>query len=589
MSFNPSPLPLITTQPNPHPSRLQSATRTQTKTATPEFAEETDLLIIGSGAGALTANLRARSLGLRSILIEKEDLVGGASAISGGGFWIPCNPISGVADSKDAALTYFAQAVGDVGPASSLEKRDAFVSNGARMVEFLRQHGFEFHVSKGYPDYYPRMEGAMGGGGRSLEARVFDMRRVGVWEGRIRPSGIPVAMYTHDGRVFSRVLSSVVAFGYVVRRMLPLFARMVVGQRPASMGRALVGQLLHLNLKHDGEFDLRTQTGLSKLIQDPTGRVVGAEVRTADACTSIRATRGIILAAGGFAHNKEMRETYLPSPATTDWTSSPPGDTGDAIQEGIRIGAATALMDDAWWGPTIIDPVTLKPHFALMERSVPHCFIVDSSGARFMNEAESYTDAGHDQYTRNETVKAIPAWLILDSNHRERYMLGRLLPKKKPSKQALGQGVVITATSLAELARKTGIDPTGLVATTKRYNEMCKTGVDEDFGKGSNAYDQFFGDPVVGPNPNMGPLLKPPFYATAVWPGDLGTKGGLLTDEFQRVLDKDANPIPGLFAIGNTAASIMGRTYLGAGSSLGPAMTHGYIAADFISKELDAK
>jgi hypothetical protein len=199
-----------------------------------------------------------------------------------------------------------------------------------------------------------------------------------------------------------------------------------------------------------------------------------------------------------------------------------------------------------------------------------------------MNEAQSYTDTGHDQYNRNQTVKAIPAWLIMDQSHRDKYMLGGLFARQKPSKEMLNEKRIFMAPTLEKLASQIGVDSSGLRATTDKYNSMCLQGVDLDYGKGSSEYDQFFGDPKCQPNPNLGFVRKGPFYAIQIYPGDLGTKGGLLTDVSQRVMRQDGSPIPGLYAIGNTAASIMGRTYLGAGSTLGPAMTHAYIAVNKI-------
>ncbi|KAI9373251.1 FAD binding domain-containing protein [Aspergillus egyptiacus] len=579
--------------PTIHPSQGQgAATPTPHPTKAPgRFDEETDVLIVGSGAGALTASLRATQLGLRSVIIEKEATLGGASAISGGGMWIPCNPVAqaaGIKDSEEAALRYFELAVGEVGPASSVERRRAFVRNGPRMVKFLQQLGFRFHFVNSYPDYYPDMEGAMGsGGGRTLESRVFDTRRLKEWEAKLPPPLAPIAVYTADAALLSRMAASPGAFLHATSKILPLLGRALLGQRPSSMGRALVAQLLYLNLRHNGgDLDLRLETSLSRLLQSTQGEILGAEIQpttcgSTPQTMTIRATRGVILAAGGFARNRAMRQRFMPAPASTDWTSAPRGDTGDAIREGMRVGAATALLDDAWWGPTIVDPVSRRNLFVLSPRALPHCFIVDASGARFMNEAQSYTDAGHAQYARNNHVKAIPAWLIMDSNHRNKYLLGALFARQKPSPDALANGIIFTAPSLEDLARQIGVDAHGLSETTHRWNEMCRsgTGTDTDFGKGDNAYDRYFGDPASRPNPNMGPVSKPPFYAVAIWPGDLGTKGGLLTDECQRVLDTEARVIPRLFAIGNTAASIMGRTYLGAGSTLGPAMTHGFIAA----------
>ncbi|KAH7141812.1 FAD binding domain-containing protein [Dactylonectria macrodidyma] len=566
---------------------LSTAKNFASKSCPTNFDEETDVLIVGSGAGALTASLRATALGLRNIVVEKEETIGGASAISGGGLWIPCNPVSkaaGIKDSEQDALKYFEQAVGDVGPASSLTKRQAYLTYGPKMIEFLQQQGFRFHFSKGYPDYYPPLEGAMGkGGGRTIESKVFNTKKLGAWESRLPPSSIPAAIYTNDAPVFSRLTSSIGAFVYATWRVLPLIARALVGQRLTSLGRGLVAQLLYLHLRQGGSH-VRLGTSLSKLVQGPMGEVIGAEVRSSKGLITIRTIRGVILAAGGFAHNRQMREQFMPKPASTEWTNSPKGDTGDAIQEGMRLGAATALMDDAWWGPTIMDPVTGAPAFALIERARPHCFIVDSSGSRFMNEAQSYTDAGHDQYARNQKVKAIPAWLIMDSSHRNKYILGGLFARVKPSTEALASGRIFQAATIDELARQIGVDPEGLVKTTEKFNDMSREGVDTDFGKGNSVYDQFFGDPTAGVNPNLAPVDKSPYYAIKIWPGDLGTKGGLLTDEFQRVLDKESRVIFGLYAIGNTAASIMGRTYLGAGSTLGPAMTHGYIAASNLSE-----
>ncbi|KAF9875265.1 flavocytochrome c [Colletotrichum karsti] len=568
-----------------YPATQKAHRRSSTYHPPPSSSEHVDILIVGSGAGALTAALRARSQNLRVAVIEKQPTVGGASAISGGGLWIPCNPISNVKDSKEDALAYFDEAVGDAGPASSMVRRRAYVDNGLEMIRFLQDQGFRFHFSKGYPDYYPRMKGAMGkGGGRTIETEVFNKKKLSKkWQDALPPPNSPVAFYTNDAAVITRMSSSLQAFARSTRAVIPLIIKMILGQKPTSMGHGLVAQLLYLNTKDSLPTDIRLSTSLDSLTTSPSGRVTGAKVETPSGEHSIIASRGVILAAGGFAHNRALREKHLPSPASTAWTLSPKGDTGDAVLAGVKLGAATALMDDAWWGPTIFDVVTGKPHFALMERCRPHCIIVDSAGKRFMNEAQSYTDAGHDQYERNKVVKALPAWLIMDSNHRNRYMLGTSLFARQIPRRAIEEGKIFAAESVGALAAKIGVDVKGLEGTVQRYNEMCKSGVDEEFGKGGNAYDNFFGDPHAGGvNPNMGPLNRAPFYAIEVWPGDLGTKGGLLTDEHQRVLKNDGGFIPGLYAIGNTAASIMGRTYLGAGSTLGPAMTHGFIAVNHV-------
>ncbi|KAK1516735.1 hypothetical protein CPAR01_16351 [Colletotrichum paranaense] len=554
----------------------------------PTADKEVDILIVGSGAGGLTAALRARTLGLNPVVIEKEATLGGASVISGGGLWIPANPISkaaGINDSKEDALAYFDRAVGDVGPVSSLAKRKAYLDNGPQMICFLRDLGFEWRFSRRYPDYYPKTKGAMGkGGGRTIESVAFDTRKLGKWQAALPPANIPVAIHGEQAPWITMMTASLQAFIKSTRIMLPIVCKTILGQKLVSLGRGLIAQLLYLNIKH--ATDIRLRTSFLDLTLSQAGKVTGARVKLPDGTTkTINASRAVILAAGGFAHNKPLREKYGPTPASTSWTNSPKSDTGDAVIAGQKLGAATALMDDAWWGPTIFDPVTGKPHFALIERSRPHCIIVDNAGKRFMNEAQSYTDAGHDQYERNKSVKAIPAWLIMDTNHRNRYMLGTQLFARMKPKKPVANGTMFAASTLRDLAKQIGVDAEGLEGTIMRYNDMCKTGVDADFGKGDNAYDNFFGDPAAGgPNPNMGALSKAPFYAIAIWPGDLGTKGGLVTDEHQRVLKEDGEAIPGLYAIGNTAASIMGRTYLGAGSTLGPAMTHGFLAVNHIAE-----
>jgi succinate dehydrogenase/fumarate reductase flavoprotein subunit len=258
-----------------------------------------------------------------------------------------------------------------------------------------------------------------------------------------------------------------------------------------------------------------------------------------------------------------------------------PGDTGDAVRAGIAAGAATALMDDAWWGPCFLDQDGTS-NFMLWERSLPFGFIVDSSGQRFMNESASYTDCGHWQYERNATAPAIPSWLVIDSRHRRYYPFGAILPGMTP-KKVLGPDFMIKAASLEELAAACGIDAKGLRATAQRFARFAEQGRDEDFHRGDSAYDRVYSDPRVKPNPNLGTVAKAPFYAVRVWPGDLGTKGGLLTDEHARVLREDGSVMASLYAAGNTSASVMGRTYPGRGSTIGPAMTFGMIAGRHIA------
>ncbi|PKX97848.1 3-ketosteroid 1-dehydrogenase helE [Aspergillus novofumigatus IBT 16806] len=559
------------------------------------FDQETDVLIVGSGAAGLTAALRAHSHGLSSLVIEKDAQIGGTSAYSGGGLWIPNNPLAveaGITDTPEQAMTYLTSVIDadtpddtDVRRASSPARKRAFLTHGPRMVSFLRDRGFAWRLSPGCPDYYPHAHGALPTGGRSIEPDVFDARRLELgekWTEAIRQRpGRSLPLFTYEASSATRMGSSWRDVGAVLRVLLrSIYLSRVRGQIPVTMGKSLVAQLLWLHTQL-GQGPVLTDTALRQLIATPEGAVLGARVATPDGERNIRARRGVLLCAGGFAHNQGLRERYGPPPANAEWTSAAPGDDGDGIVAGVRVGAATALMDEAWWGPTLRDPVRGMYYFALQERARPFGVIVDSSGKRFMNEAEPYTDAGHHQYAR----KAVPAWFVFDWNHRKRYAVGSLMPRQQPPAQALEAGYIHRAETIAELARQIGVDEDALQGTLARFNEMADCGVDSDFARGESAFDNYFGDTTVRPNPNLGAVRTPPFYAIPLVPGDLGTKGGLLTDEHARVIREDGTPVQGLYAAGNTTASVMGRTYPGAGATLGPAMTFAFIAMDHISSE----
>ncbi|KAF3897566.1 Extracellular 3-ketosteroid 1-dehydrogenase [Trichophyton interdigitale] len=559
---------------------------TVTTTGVPAtFDEETDVLVIGSGAGGLTAALRAQSHGLRALVVEKDEAIGGSSAYSGGAMWIPNTHLSqaaGVKDSKEDALKYLEATIGDVGPVSSRERKVAFLENGPRLVEFLEKAGFQWRLGKGgCPDYFPEVSGGSTFG-RTLEPKIFDMKKLGSWRSLVRKRpGLPIAAYVTESNSALRSGASWSDFNALLKILLRQALLTLLGQAPSAMGQALVSQLLYLH-KQAGT-QIQRKTALVDLIMDGS-TVVGATVKQEGAQKTIRASRGVLLAAGGFAHNKKLREKWGPSPASVEWTSAPPGDTGDAITAAMKVGAGTALLDDAWWGPTVICPLNGQNVFALTERARPFSIIVDSSGSRFMNEAEPYTDAGHHQYERHQSVKAIPAWLIVDHSFRKRYSIGGLLPLQPDPKNGLASGHLFKADTIQDLARQIDVDPAGLEKTLSRFNKMARAGVDEDFHRGVSAFDKYFGDPNIGPNPSLGPIEKPPFYAARIYPGDLGTKGGLLTDEFARVLrDSDGKPIERLYAAGNTSASVMGRTYSGAGATIAPAMTFSFIAVDHMA------
>ncbi|KAG5984544.1 hypothetical protein E4U55_004327 [Claviceps digitariae] len=555
--------------------------------------EEVDVLIVGAGGAGLTAALRSRFYGLQTLVIEKNDKLGGSSAYSGAGLWVPQNPlaeVAGILDSKDDALMYMENVIGDgAGPASSRSRKVTYLEQGPQMVRFLQTLGFNWRLSRGCPDYYPTLPGAMPHFGRTIEPGIFDLNQINNWQSllRARPRQ-PPPLFTDEASSITRMGSTVRDFGTVIKVMCRSIWLKLLGQAPATMGQSLIGQLIHLGQRSD--VPIWRNARLVEIMNREDGTVVGASVRIGNEDDSglrrIHVRRGVLLCAGGFAHNREMRTRYGPSPASTEWTSTPEGDTGDAILAGMKLDAATALMDDAWWGPTILDPVMGKYYFALQERARPFSIIVDSSGSRFMNESGSYTDCGKQQYARNHDVQAIPAWLVLDANHRKRYSLGTLMPRQEP-KVGLEAGWIHRADTLSELASRIRVSPTMLEATISRFNGMARAGVDVDFGRGGNVFENYFGDPQVQPNPNLGPIAVPPFYAVPIVPGDLGTKGGLVTDEHARVLRPDGTVIKGLYATGNTTASIMGRTYPGAGSTLGPALTFGYIAVNHMAGDDD--
>jgi 3-oxosteroid 1-dehydrogenase len=273
-----------------------------------------------------------------------------------------------------------------------------------------------------------------------------------------------------------------------------------------------------------------------------------------------------------------MRRRYQRSPAGTQWTTGAPGNTGDGIRAGLAAGAAVGLMDDAWWGPAIALPG--GPYFCLAERSLPGCLLVNGAGQRFVNESAPYVDAVHAMYEANTPQNPhIPAWLVFDQRYRDRYVFAGLPPRRALPRRWYAAGAVVRAGDLTGLAREAGVDGAGLAKTVTRFNEFAAAGRDAEFGRGDSAYDRYYGDPRVRPNPNLAPLARPPFYAVKIVPGDLGTKGGLRTDSRARVLREDGTPIPGLYAAGNASASVMGHSYAGAGATIGPAMTFGYLAA----------
>jgi 3-oxosteroid 1-dehydrogenase len=356
------------------------------------------------------------------------------------------------------------------------------------------------------------------------------------------------------------------------------------------MGSALVGALRRATL--DRGIPLWIKTPMQSLVMEGD-RVAGVKVMRDGRPMTLRARHGVVLAAGGFESNQRMREQYLPQPTNAKWTAAPPCNTGDAIRAGESVGAALDAMQHAWWTPTVHVPGEEKQRGLFSERALPGCVVVNRKGERFANEAMDYLDFVAAMYEDHEKTGAnLPAFMVFDASFRHKYNAGPLvsgsvIPDKRLPADWLGKAY-FRGDTLAELAHRIGVDAPALQRTVERMNEFAGTGVDTQFGKGGNAYDRIYGDPTVQPNPCLGPILKAPFYALKLDAGEIGTKGGLLTDPQARVLDESHRPIPGLYAAGNTAASITGPSYPGAGATLGPAMTFGYIAANHIAAEAQA-
>jgi len=533
--------------------------------------EEVDLLVAGSGAAAMSAAIAAKNAGLNVLIVESTDKWGGTTSISGGGLWFPNHPDMaklGKHDSMDKALEYLEACIGDVGPASSPERRRAYLETIPTVYNLFRSKGLRWALSADYPDYYPDRPGGMDGG-RAIETEPFDSKRLGSWfdVSRAKEGGVPLPLKTDDVWLMSRSWSTFSGFVRAAKVVGRTVGGAVTGKKLVGLGGAYASGLM--KIVRDMRIPVRLNTPITRVIKED-GEVVGAEVSGPDGPITIRTRAGVMLGTGGFARNTEWREKYHGVPG---YTSAPVGDLGTGIQVGIDAGGDVALMDDAWWGASIPLP-NGETLFVLNERSDPYSMMVDQSGRRFVNESASYIDVGHAILERNKETPAIPCWLIMDARHRRKYLFNAAVTGLKELK---ANGTYITAPTLETLAIKLDMDPKVLRETTTRFNGFCATGVDEDFGRGNTAYDNYYGDPGVKPNPNLGPIEKGPFHAVKIVPGDLGTKGGLLTDEHARVIDTDGNVIPGLYAAGNTTASVMGRTYPGAGSTIGPATVFGYL------------
>lgn len=553
-----------------------------------EWDHKTDFLVVGSGGGGMTAALVAKKHGLDVLVIEKTGLFGGSTGLSGGNIWIPNNPHMegvGVRDSREDALVYLKGITKGRVPE---ERIVAYVDKAPEMVRYLEANSdVKFMAVPRYPDYYPEHPGGKIGA-RSIEPLPFRAGKLGPEEKNLRRSGQGLvlgrmgltAKEAHTLVQFS-FWSFVLMFWIMLKYWFDIGARRKGrGDGRLCLGVALVGRLRRALM--DANVPLWLNAACDDLIVED-GRVVGAKVLRDGDTVRIRAERGVLFAAGGFAKNAKLRQQYQQAPIGSDWTAACEGNTGEVIGMGQALGAAVDLMDDAWWTPVTLLPDGY-PWLLVVEKSMPGCIMVNRAGKRFTNEAAPYVDVVKGQYAANaEHAPSIPAYLIFDQRYRRSYPCGPLGPSRlQPDSslpKRLRQGFLKKSGTLAGLADKLGVDAAGLEAEIARFNQFAKAGKDEDFQRGDSLYDRYYSDSKIKPNPSLAPIVEAPFYAIEVWPGDLGTKGGLVTDVDGRVLKEDGSAIPGLYATGNCSAAVMGNTYPGAGGTIGPSMTFGYAAA----------
>ena len=542
-----------------------------------------DLLVVGSGTG-MAAALAAHERGLSVLIVEKSAHVGGSTARSGGALWLPASTVindDGGSDTAQRAKTYLDAVVDGTAPT---QRSDAFVANVDATVGLLRRRTpMRFFWAKEYSDYHPEAPGGTAVG-RTCECRPLDSAVLGQYLTRLRPgvmeAKIPMPTTGADYR-WLNLMSRVPRKGLpvVAKRLGQGVGGLLLKRRYVAGGQALAAGLFAGVLR--AGIPVWTDTALRRLVTDGD-RVGGAVLSHGGADVTVTARRGVVLAAGGFDHQMDMRWKFQSESLREHASLGAETNTGDAIRIAQDLGAATDLMDQAWWFPAVAALPGADPKVMLAERSLPGSLIVDQTGNRFVNEATDYMSFGQRVLDRERAGNPVETmWIVFDQKYRNSYVFAaELFPRMAIPQRWYDAGIAHRAQSITRLAEKMGVSESALSSTVQRFNENAIAGTDSDFQRGASAYDRYYGDPTVTPNPNLRPLEQGPFYAVKMVLSDLGTCGGLRADDRARVLREDGSAVAGLYAIGNTAANAFGTSYPGAGATIAQGLVYGYIAAN---------
>jgi succinate dehydrogenase/fumarate reductase flavoprotein subunit len=550
---------------------------------------EYDVVVIGAGAGGMAAALTASIEGCSVLLTEKTDRIGGSTAVSGGAVWAPLNAQSakvGHPDTFEKVWTYMQKTVGDAAPAGM---QQAFLRNCAGMVDYFEKNTrVELVARSSSPDYYPDREGAAFGG-RSLDPAMFDGRSLGRHFQELRDplpefqvlGGMMINMT--DAKHLLAVTRSFESWREGMKLVLRYFSDRLRGYHRGTrlvLGNALAGRLFKSVLDRGIEYWLNAPLQKLEVVD---GHVTGVSLMREGKRVAVRVRRGVIVATGGFPWSEALRGDLYPQP-TGPWSMSPQANQGEGITLAKEAGATlgTGHVSPAFWAPVSIlrrpDGTEVRFPHLVWDRAKPGLMAVNQAGERFVNESTSYHEFVRAMYRSHETVPTLPAFLVCDHDFMERWGLGLALPGGRPREHLVRAGYLYRAQTLRDLATALGIDGERLQASAARFNRFAESGKDEDFGKGSTAYNRYLGDPDHQPNACLGPLQRGPFYALKVYAGDIGTACGIACNENAQALDSQGQPIPGLYMAGNDMHSVMGGEYPAPGITLGPALTFGWIA-----------